>query len=308
MNLITLDNRKDNDKPVLLLIGVRGQLGYDCAKVFSNVFSVKGLSSSDLDLSCTDDIQATIIKYRPAVILNCGAYTKVDNCETEVETARLINAEAPAQLAAAAKACKALLVHVSTDYVFPGDRKLPDGYSETDKVGPVSVYGNSKLAGELAISKSGCEYLIVRTAWLYGINGYNFLKTMLRLVLSEPEKERKVVADQYGCLTSSWRLAQQLLKLVEAGKRGLYHGVGENSANWFQVASYFLQQMQVEHRLTPCKTAEYPTPARRPANSILLNSRLKDDKLLLMLPWQEDLDLFILKYRERLLNEALKMI
>ncbi len=308
MDLTTLDNRKDNEKPLLLLIGVRGQLGYDCVKVFSDTFSVKGLSSSDLDLSCTDEIQTTITKYRPVVILNCAAYTKVDNCESEVETARLINSEAPAQLAAAAKVCKALLVHVSTDYVFPGDRKLPDGYSEEDKVGPVSVYGKSKLAGELAISESGCEYLIVRTAWLYGINGHNFLKTMLRLVLSAPETERKVVTDQYGCLTSSWRLAQQLLKLVEAGKRGLYHGVGEDSANWFQVASYFLQRMQVEHRLTPCTTAEYPTPARRPANSILLNRRLKDNKLLLMRPWQEDLDLFVGKYQEQLLNEALKMI
>ena len=308
MNLITPDNKKNRDKPVLLLIGVRGQLGYDCVKVFSDAFSVTGLSSADLDLSCPDEIQATVIKYQPTVILNCAAYTKVDNCESEVETARLVNTEAPAQLAAAARVCKALLVHVSTDYVFPGDRKLPDGYVETDKVGPVSVYGKSKLAGELAISDSGCEYLIVRTAWLYGINGHNFLKTMLRLALSEPEKERKVVADQYGCLTWSWRLAQQLLKLVEAGKRGLYHGVGENSANWFQVAAYFLQQMQVDHRLTPCTTAEYPTPARRPANSILLNRRLKNDKLLLMQPWQEDLDLFIVKYRERLLDEALKMI
>jgi len=308
MDLTMPDKRKDNDKPLLLLIGVSGQLGYDCAKVFSDTFSVKGLNSSDLDLNCTDEIQSTITEFRPAVILNCAAYTKVDNCESEVETARLINSEAPAQLAAAARICKALLVHVSTDYVFPGDRSLPDGYSEMDKVGPVSVYGKSKLAGELAISESGCKYLIVRTAWLYGINGHNFLKTMLRLVLSEPEKERKVVADQYGCLTSSWRLAQQLLKLVEADKGGLYHGVGENSANWFQVASYFLQQMQVKHRLTPCSTAEYPTPARRPANSILLNRKLKDDKLLLMRPWQEDLDLFVGRYRERLLDEALKMI
>ncbi len=308
MDLTMPDSRNNNEKPVLLLIGVRGQLGYNCVKVFSDFFSVKGLSSSDLDLNCTDEIQPTIIKYRPAVILNCAAYTKVDNCESEIETARIINSEAPAQMAAAARVCKALLVHVSTDYVFPGDRKLPDGYSEADKVGPVSVYGRSKLAGELAILESGCEYLIVRTAWLYGINGHNFLKTMLRLALSAPGQERKVVADQYGCLTSSLRLAQQLLKLVKVGKRGLYHGVGENSANWFQVAAYFLRLMQVEHCLTPCTTAEYPTPARRPANSILLNCRLKDEKLLLMRPWQEDLDLFVGRYREQLLDEALKMI
>lgn len=308
MNPTVPDNLKKNKKPVLLLIGVRGQLGYDCNKVFSPAYSVKGLSSADFDLSLTDEIKETVFKYRPDVILNCAAYTKVDNCESETETARLINADAPSQLAAAAKVCKALLVHISTDYVFSGNRELPDGYAEIDKVKPVSVYGASKLAGEQAISASGCEHIIVRTAWLYGINGHNFLKTMLRLVLSEPEKERKVVADQYGCLTWSLRLAQQLLKLVEAGKRGLYHGVGEGAANWFQIADYFLQQMQVEHRLTPCTTAEYPTPARRPANSILLNRKLKDDGLLLMRPWQEDLDLFVERYRERLLDETLKMI
>ncbi len=305
MNMIAPDTEKNIAKPELLLIGVRGQLGYDCFKVFSEFFAVKGLSSSELDLSQPDKIQAAVIKYQPAVILNCAAYTKVDDCESEVEIARLVNTEAPRQLAAAARACKALLVHISTDYVFPGDRKLPDGYTETDAVSPVSVYGKSKLAGELAILKSGCENLIVRTAWLYGINGHNFLKTMLRLALTEPDKERKVVADQYGCLTSSWRLAQQLLKLVQSGKRGLYHGVGEGSANWFEIAAYFLEQMKVKHKLTPCTTAEYPTPARRPANSILLNRRLKENKLLLMRPWQEDLDLFIVKYRQQLLDEVI---
>ena len=308
MSFTMPDRRKNDDEPVLLLIGVRGQLGYDCFKVFSEFFSVKGLSSLELDLSHPDEIQTAVIKYQPAVILNCAAYTKVDNCESEVETARLVNTEAPRQLAAAARACKALLVHISTDYVFPGDRELPAGYTECDEVAPVSVYGKTKLAGEVAIAESGCEYLIVRTAWLYGINGHNFLKTMLRLALSEPEKERKVVADQYGCLTWSWRLAQQLLKLVESGKRGLYHGVGEGSAHWFEIAAYFLQQMQVEHQLIPCTTSEYPTPARRPANSILLNRRLKDDKLLLMRAWQEDLDLFIVKYRQQLLDEAINTV
>ena len=304
MDMIAADTEKNSAKPVLLLTGVRGQLGYDCFKVFSEFFSVKGLSSSELDLSQPEKIEPVVIKYQPAVILNCAACTRVDDCESEVEISRLVNAEAPRRLAAAAKACKALLVHISTDYVFSGDRKLPDGYSETDAVAPVSVYGKSKLAGEVAIAESGCENLIVRTAWLYGINGHNFLKTMLRLVLTEPDKERKVVADQYGCLTSSWRLAEQLLKLVKSGKRGLYHSVGEGSANWFEVAAYFLEQMQVKHQLIPCTTAEYPTPARRPANSILINQRLKADGLLLMRPWREDLDLFVGRYRDRLLQEV----
>jgi len=302
------DSLEKIDKPELLLIGVRGQLGHDCAKVFAPGFSVTGLNSDELDLLSPEKIRAAVLQYRPAVIVNCAAYTQVDNCEIETETAYLINSEAPARMAAVAGEIGALLLHVSTDYVFPGNRPLPDGYTETDAVAPVSVYGRSKLAGESAITESGCEYIIVRTAWLYGINGRNFLKTMLRLALSDPTRELKVVADQFGCLTWSWRLAQQLLKLVETGSRGLYHGVGEGSANWYEIASCFLQLMEVEHQLTPCTTAEYPTPARRPANSILINHHLKDEGLLLMRPWREDLELFVKSYRQQLLDEAREMI
>ena len=298
------DNTAKNDKPKLLLTGVRGQLGYDCDKVFTPGFSVVGLNSAELDLKSPEKIEAAIVKQRPAVIVNCAAYTQVDNCETETEAARLINSEAPARMAAAAKEIGALLLHVSTDYVFPGNRLLPDGYIETDAVAPVSVYGRTKLAGEIALAESGCDHIIVRTAWLYGINGRNFLKTMLRLALSEPEKVRKVVADQCGCLTWSFRLAQQLQQLVATDRRGLYHGVGEGSASWYEVASKFLELMQVKHRLAPCTTAEYPTPARRPANSILINRRLKDEGLLLMRPWREDLELFVENYRQQLLDEA----
>ncbi|MCD6293078.1 MAG: dTDP-4-dehydrorhamnose reductase [Deltaproteobacteria bacterium] len=301
-------NRKKNGAtPVLMLIGSRGQLGSDCREIFSSSFVVESFNSVGLDLTFPDEVYAAVLACRPAVILNCAAHTRVDDCETESEKAYLVNAESPARMAAAAKRCGALLVHISTDYVFAGDREVDRGYVEGDAVAPVSVYGRSKLAGEEAIARSGCEYLIVRTAWLYGINGHNFLKTMLRLAAADPALERKIVADQFGCLTWSRRLAQQLLSLVESGKRGLYHGVGEGSANWFQVASRFLELMEVEHSLVPCTTAEYPTPARRPENSILRNRRLKDDGLLLMRPWQEDLEFFVSCFRDRLLQEASMM-
>ena len=298
---------KKSTKPRLMLIGARGQLGFDCREIFSPSFEVESFSSDDLDLTRPDDVSAAVLTCRPEVIINAAAHTRVDDCETDSEMARLVNAESPARLAAAARRCGAILVQVSTDYVFAGEREIPQGYAEGDEVAPVSVYGRSKLAGEKAVAGAGCSYLIVRTAWLYGLNGHNFLKTILRLALAEPGRERKVVADQFGCLTWSRRLAQQLLCLVESGKRGLYHAVGEGSASWFQVASRFLELMEVEHRLVPCTTAEYPTPARRPANSILLNRRLKDDGLLLMRPWQEDLELFVSRYRDRLLKKVSKV-
>lgn len=304
-----MDQEKKNSKknglnPRLMLIGSRGQLGSDCREIFSPSFEVKSFNSEDLDLSFPDVVYDAVLAWRPEVIINCAAHTRVDDCEIESEKAHLINAESPARMAAAAKCCGALLVQISTDYVFAGDQAITQGYEEGDAVAPVSVYGRSKLLGEEVVAGSGCAYLIVRTAWLYGINGHNFLKTMLRLALTDPDRERKVVADQFGCPTWSRSLAQQLLCLVESGKRGLYHGVAEDSANWFQVASYFLELMEVEHRLVSCSTVEYPTPARRPANSILLNRRLKDEGLLLMRPWQEDLELFVNCYRDRLLQEA----
>ena len=295
---------KNSTKPRLMLIGARGQLGFDCQENFSPSFNIKSFSSKDLDLNRPQDVSAAVLNFSPQVIINAAAHTGVDGCETDSEKARLVNAESPARLADAARCCGALLVQVSTDYVFSGDRALPQGYAEADAVSPVSAYGRSKLGGEQAVAASGCDYLIVRTAWLYGINGHNFLKTMLRLNLAEPERERKVVADQFGCLTWSWRLAQQLLVLVESGKRGLYHGVAEGSASWFQVASRFLELMGLEHRLVPCTTAEYPTPARRPANSVLLNQKLKKNDLLVMRPWQEDLELFVTRYRDHLLKEV----
>lgn len=299
---------KNEGSPSLLIIGARGQLGSDCALVFPAEFSVKSINSTELDLLDSNAIKSAIINYQPEVIVNCAAYTQVDNCESESEKARLINCEAPARMAAAAREIGALLLHVSTDYVFPGSRPLPDGYTENDAVAPVSVYGRTKLSGEIAIAESGCDHVIVRTAWLYGINGRNFLKTMLRLALSDPKMERKVVADQCGCLTWSFRLAQQLLKLIKSDSRGLFHGVGEGSGSWYEVACHFLDLMAVEHRLVPCTTDEYPTPARRPANSILINRRLKNENLLLMRPWREDLELFVKKYRQQLIDEAEKAI
>ena len=301
------NREKKGTKSRLMLIGARGQLGCDCREIFSPLFEVESFSSDDLDLTRPDDVSTAVLSCRPEIIINCAAHTRVDDCETDSEKAHLINAESPARLAAAAKSCGALLVQVSTDYVFSGERGIPQGYAEGDAVAPVSVYGRSKLAGEEAVVAAGCAYLIVRTSWLYGINGHNFLKTMLRLALDEPDKERKVVADQFGCPTWSRSLAQQLLSLVESGKRGLYHAAAEGSASWFQVASRFLELMEVEHHLVPCTTAAYPTPARRPANSILLNQKLKDDGLLLMRPWQEDLELFVSRYRDRLLKEAAKI-
>ena len=298
------ENGSQKELPRLMLVGASGQLGYDVSRVFAPFYEVVGFSSRELDLARPETVAGTVLDLRPEVIVNAAAHTRVDDCENEVEKAFLINAEGPARLAAAAAECGSRLVQISTDYVFAGDRRLPDGYCEADPVGPVSVYGRSKLAGEEAAARAGCRLTIVRTAWLYGIHGRNFLKTMLRLALADPEREIRVVDDQVGCPTWSETLARQLRVLVEADAEGIFHAVAGEATTWYGLARAFLELMQVEHRLAPCTSAEYPTPARRPANSILLNRRLAEENLLVMRPWREDLAVFVGRYREKLLEEA----
>ena len=166
------------------------------------------------------------------------------------------------------------------------------------------MYGISKLAGEKAVAEILDNYLIVRTAWLYGIGNKNFLKTMLRLAMADPNRALRVVNDQYGSLTWSWRLALQIEKLIESQLTGIFHATAEGYSTWYEGARFFLNCMQVPYNMEPCTTQEYPTPARRPANSILENGRLKASHCNLMVDWREDVRLFAERYREQLLAEA----
>ncbi len=181
---------------------------------------------------------------------------------------------------------------------------MPEPYREDDPVEPLSYYGQTKAAAEAAIRQEMDDYLIVRTAWLYGRRGHNFLKTMLRLAFMEPPRQIRVVNDQFGSPTWSHRLAQQLAILIAVGGPGIYHATAEGYTTWFELASYFFQAMGLNPPVLPCTTAKYPTPARRPRNSILENQRLKDKGINIMRFWRDDLDEFIGLYREELLRSC----
>jgi dTDP-4-dehydrorhamnose reductase len=238
------------------------------------------------------------------VVLNCAAYTRVDDCEEHREEAWRANATGPAVLAQAAEEHGARLIHISTDYVFDGQRPVPAPYTEADPVAPLSCYGQSKLAGEEAV-RTGCRrWAILRTAWLYGRHGGNFPKTMLRLALRQPERVLRVVNGQYGSPTWSWRLAEQLRTVIEADATGLFHATAEGHTTWYEFAARFLSAMHVPHNLQPCRNEEYPTRAVRPVNSILENAALKQAGLNVMRPWQEDLEEFVARHREELLAEC----
>lgn len=291
-------------KKQVLICGGEGQLGRDCVLALEGGWRVAAPGSKALDITERTAVLEAVEALRPDVILNCAAYTKVDQCETDRDAAWRVNGLGPRNLAEAAATYNALLVHISTDYVFDGRRPPPEPYTEGDRPAPLSVYGRSKLAGEMAVREILDRHMILRTAWLYGAGGHNFLKTMLRLAVSDPERLIRVVNDQYGCPTWTADLARQIGRLMEAGGRGVYHACGEGSCTWYELARRFLERMGVGHRLAPCTTSEYPTAAVRPRNSILENRRLREEGLDLMRPWEEALEAFIALNRRALLEEV----
>ncbi|SMC58978.1 dTDP-4-dehydrorhamnose reductase [Desulfocicer vacuolatum DSM 3385] len=288
----------------IMICGSDGQLGWDCIRVFGADNEIFSFNRTQLDISDSHAVEDTVARVMPQVLINCAAFTHVDRCETEKETAFKINTLGPHHLAKACARHRATLVHVSTDYVFDGNRELPLAWSESDAPHPVSVYGQSKLEGEQKLATVWEDHIIVRTAWLYGAHGNNFLKTMLRLTLANPEKEFKVVDDQYGSPTWSLRLALQMERLVKEEGRGIYHATSEGYCSWYELAVFFLKKMDVPHNLIPCTTAQYPTPTARPFNSILENKRLKQENIHRMTGWRHGVEQFVSRFRNELLEAA----
>lgn len=282
----------------ILITGATGLLGTDCVAAFSPAWDVVGLARGELDITRADAIRNALAAHRPTAVLNCAAYTQVDKCETDRDTAMRVNAEAPALLAAECALYKAHFIHISTDYVFDGRRPPPAPYVEDDPTGPTSVYGESKRSGELAVLLANPESAIVRTSWVYGIHGNNFLKAVLGRARSAPDQALRVVNDQHGTPTWTVRLAEQLVAIADARLKGILHATGEGHCTWFEFARRFFDLMDVPTPIVPCTTAEFPRPAPRPANSILENKRLKAVGLNKMRPWEDDLAQFVKQYRD----------
>jgi dTDP-4-dehydrorhamnose reductase len=257
-------------RPTILVTGAGGQLGRELAAILPTVGDVVACDKSALDLADPSMIIDVVRKVAPRFIVNAGAYTAVDRAETERDAAFAINGRAPGILAEAAKRADALLVHYSTDYVFDGARRTP--YDESAATAPQNVYGASKLAGEQAIAASGAAALTLRTSWVYGRHGQNFLVTMQRL--AKTRDEVRVVADQTGVPNWSRSLARATARLIGRGpvflteRAGLYHLSAQGHATWYEFACAILRDAP-RVRVTPIATAEYPTPAKRPAYGVL---------------------------------------
>lgn len=289
--------------PKILIAGSKGQLGSDCLQVFQDIGNVVGVDLPEVDLSDHSGCLKRLDELNPDVVVNCAAYTAVDACETDPSCWKA-NRDLPGNLAAWCAENGAFLAQVSTDYVFSGDKPLFEPLVEQDEPAPISEYGRSKLAGEQAVIQQMERFAVLRTAWLYGAQGDNFLKTMLRLTLQHPDREFKVVDDQYGSPTWSTTLARQIKAAVENGACGIFHASSEGYCTWYNLACTFLDLLDVEHRIVPCTTEQFPTPTRRPQNSILENARAKKLGINVFGDWKDELAEFVKQHGEAMINEA----
>jgi dTDP-4-dehydrorhamnose reductase len=285
------------DHPQILLVGRIGQVGWELRRTLAPIARVTALDFPDIDLSQPDSIRQAVRQTRPRIIINAAAYTAVDKAESESDLAMKINGVAPGVLAEEAAKSGALLVHYSTDYVFDGTKR--DAYVETDPPNPASAYGRSKLAGDQAVQAAGGAHLVFRLCWVYGARGQNFMLTMMRLA-RERDKLR-VVSDQIGCPTWSRMIAEttaQALQQTLAARdwsafTGVYNLAASGAVSWHGFAQAIVDLMPADGRkcsmVEAISTPEYPTPAKRPAYSVLGCGKLERTFGLRLPDWRESL-------------------
>jgi dTDP-4-dehydrorhamnose reductase len=266
----------------LLVTGGAGMLGQAVASAATRLgHDVIALSRADLDVTDADHVRRVVAAAEPRAVVNCAAWTDVDGAETAEAAATAVNAQGAENVARAAAETGTRLVHVSTDYVFDGAKREP--WVESDPVGPLGAYGRSKLAGEEAVAAVGGEHAIVRSAWLFGAGGRNFVDTML--ALGEEREEVTVVADQVGSPTWTGHLAEALIELAERrGDVGIFHAAGAGACSWNELAVEVFDRAGVRCRVLPTTSERYRRPARRPAYSVLGTVR---DEAPILPPWQQ---------------------
>lgn len=283
----------------ILVTGANGQLGHEMqrvAKLFDNTYNFTFTDIAEgytkLDITNLDDVRKMVNEQNINVIVNCAAYTNVDRAETDFDTANLINNTAAGNLAIAMKEADGTLIHISTDYVFQGDRNIP--CREDWDTNPLGVYGKTKLAGEQAIKATGCKHIILRTAWLYSQWGKNFVKTMQSLTASHDTL--KVVFDQVGTPTFAGDLADTIAHIIstnQLSKTGIYHYSNEGVCSWFDFAKLICQLSGNTCDIEPCYSEEFPSPVKRPHFSVLDKSKLKNTFGIRVPYWTDSLRLCI---------------
>lgn len=293
----------------ILVTGANGQLGNEMrivtrnscdTYIFTDVVEVDGLQTSLLDITSLDAVQTIVREHDVKCIINCAAYTNVDKAETDEELCRLLNATAVNNLAIAMKNVDGLLIHISTDYVFGGD-PYNTPCKEAQKGTPTGVYGHTKLEGENNILASGCQHIIIRTAWLYSEFGKNFVKTMLSLTANKPQL--KVVFDQVGTPTYAYDLALAIYEIVNerkyVGNDGIYHFSNEGVCSWYDFTKMIAEYAgHTECDIQPCHSDEFPSPVKRPSYSVLDKTKIKQTFGVKVPYWTESLKVCMRNIKE----------
>lgn len=282
----------------ILLLGKNGQIGWELQRTLAPLGEIIALGREELDLVNEKAIRSTVRSVKPDFIVNAAAYTAVDKAEEEHDLAMAINGIAPGILAEEAALCKAAIVHYSTDYVFDGNKDIP--YTEEDPPNPINIYGSTKLAGERAIQETETPHLIFRTSWVYGLRGKNFLLTILRLAAEKDEL--KIVDDQIGSPTWCRTVAEITANILtqnsfEKDKQGIYNLTAAGEATWYgfarKIIAHYTNLTNRKVKLKAIATGEYPTPARRPAYSILSCDKLKEQFCSTLPDWDYALKLVL---------------
>lgn len=286
----------------ILLVGSTGMLGSDCSNLFSEKYELLALTKEELDIRKWDKVIEVIQKDSPNVVINCAAFTDVDACEVEKETAQKINVEGARNLAQACARFDCKIVQISSDYVFDGKKMIPQPYFEDDEPNPISFYGKTKAESEKAVINNIDDYIIIRTGWLYGRKGSNFVKWVIKKAIRG--EKIKVLSDQYGSPTWTYRVALQIITLLEKDIRGIFHVTSEGYCNRMQWARAILDTLKLSVELEPVSVKDWNVPAKRPVNCLLENKQLKLQRLNIMKNWREDLKEFLETHGKDLIEEA----
>ncbi|WP_283746685.1 dTDP-4-dehydrorhamnose reductase [Bacillus cereus] len=276
----------------VLVTGAKGQLGQDVLCLLENQpWEVYGFGREELDITNEEQVREKVLSIKPDIIIHTAAYTQVDQAESDEETAFKVNAEGTKYLAQAAEAVEAKFCYVSTDYVFDGTTNKP--YKADDQTNPQTVYGRSKLVGEQYTQEYCSKSYIVRTSWVFGLYGNNFVKMMLRL--AEEKKELGVVHDQVGSPTYTTDLASFIINLVQTDKYGVYHGSNSGVCSWYEFAKEIFEQSNIEIVVNPLTTEDFPRPAARPKYSVLDKGMIEESGFEPFQDWKKALKDFLKK-------------
>ncbi|WP_461202264.1 dTDP-4-dehydrorhamnose reductase [Anoxybacillus sp. TBDG-1] len=274
----------------VVVTGAKGQLGTDVVHLLADRgYEVYGYGREELDITNFDQVKQVITEIRPDVVIHAAAYTKVDLAESEPDQAFLINAYGTRNVAVVSEAVGAKLVYISTDYVFDGMATTP--YNEFAPTNPLSIYGKSKLAGEQFVRDLHSKFFIVRTSWVYGKHGNNFVKTMLKL--AQERDELMVVHDQVGCPTYTVDLSNCILEMIQTEKYGVYHVSNSGNCSWYEFAKAIFEEAGIEVKVNPCTTKEFPRPAPRPQYSVFEHLALRLNGFKVMSNWRDSLRVFL---------------